>query len=126
MTPRAWTLGMAALLLLAGFVPAFTRGHPATEPYIPIGQSPGLSGVETYIGRIRRVDDDAQVLTVESESGERGTIRITSRTGLWLDRSKRGRPPEVASFDDCRRGRRIEARFYRGSREADWVKIESR
>ena len=101
--------------------------HPATERYIPIGGSPGLSGVETYIGRIRAVDEATHQLTVEpEEGGARQTILVTPASDMWIDRSRYGRPPEDASFEDCRRGRRIEVRLHEGSREADWVKIEAR
>lgn len=106
--------------------PGLVTGHPATERFIPIGQSPGLSGSGTYIGRIKAVDESTHTLTVESPEGERQTIVVTPRSDMWLDRASRGRPSADASFEDCRRGRRIEARLYEGSREADWIKIESR
>lgn len=114
----------AALLALC---PMPAAAHPATERYIPIGESPGLSGSGTYIGRVRAVDDDTHTLTVEPEDGgARQTILITPASDMWLDRTRRGRPSEDASFDDCRRGRRIEVKLHEDSREADWVKIEAR
>lgn len=116
------------LALFAGLlVPAPSNAHPATERYIPIGESPGLSGHGTYLGRIKAVDKTTHTLTVEPESGgERQTILVTPRSDMWIDRTRRGRTSVDASFEDCRRGRRIEAKLYRGSREADWVKIEAR
>lgn len=125
MIPRGWIRG-TALVLLAGIAPLSAQGHPATERYIPIGQSPGLSESSNYIGRIRGVDKQANTLSVESPDGQRQTIQVTPRSAVWLDRSRRGRPPEDGTFADCRRGRRIEVKLYHGTREADWIKIESR
>lgn len=117
---------MCAAALLA-LTPATAAAHPATERYIPIGESPGLSGSGTYIGRIRAVDDDTHTLTVEPEDGgARQTILITPASDMWLDRTGRGRASKDASFEDCRRGRRIEVKLHDDSREADWVKIEAR
>jgi len=114
----AWLLALA---------PQPAAAHPATERYIPIGLSPGMSGRQTYIGRIRAVDEASHTLTVQSEDGgERQTILITPASDMWIDRTRRGQTSVDASFEDCRRGSRIEAKLHEGSREADWVKIEAR
>lgn len=114
----AWLLALA---------PWPAAAHPATERYIPIGASPGLSGSQTYTGRIRAVDEASHTLTVQPEDGgERQTILITPASDMWIDRTRRGQTSEDASFEDCRRGRRIEVKLHGGSREADWVKIEAR
>lgn len=122
--PLAALACSAGLLMLA---PLPAAAHPATERYIPIGESPGLSGRGTYIGRIRAIDEATHTLTVQSEdSAERQTILITPASDMWIDGTRRGRPSADASFEDCRRGRRIEVKLHEGSREADWVKIEAR
>lgn len=121
---RRWFPVLIVPLLLGGPVAAIA--HPATERYIPIGESPGLSRRETYIGRIRSVDESAHQLMVESEQGERQTIQVTPASDMWIDRSGRGRVNLDATFEDCRPGRRIEARLHEGSLEADWIKIEAR
>jgi hypothetical protein len=94
------------------------------ERYIPIGQSPGLSGDETIIGRIRQVQEESYVLVVQDDDGERQSVRVTPTTLLWLDRSKRRRATLDAAFEDCRRGRRVEIKLREGSQDAEWVKIE--
>jgi hypothetical protein len=116
---------LACGVWLLALAPVPAAAHPATERYIPIGASPGLSGQGTYIGRIRSVDAATHTLTVQSEDdGERETILITPASDMWFDSTKRGRTSQDASFKDCRRGRRIEVKLHEGSREADWVKIE--
>lgn len=40
-----------------------------TEQYVPIGQSPGVSGKYSYIGKIVEVDQVAHTITVQSERG---------------------------------------------------------
>lgn len=101
-------------------------GQQAVERYIPIGRSPGLSGSYTYTGKIRDVDNRTRALEVR-EHGNRYAVHITADTRIWLDRSKYRRPNLVGTFNDCRKGRRVEIKFTDAQRDtAEWVKIESR
>lgn len=110
------------VLCLAGAIHA----HPAAERYIPIGQSPGLSYQQTYIGHIKSVDSETYTLTVEDESG-RHAVKVTPQSAIWLDRSQYRRSAKEGSFEDCRAGRRVEIKFIDDNRkQADWIKIESR
>jgi len=120
---RADRLFAAGILLAA--LAADATAHPAAERYIPIGQSPGLSGEKTYVGRIRRADAATYTLVVADDDG-RQTVRVTPTSSVWMDRSKRRRPSVNGTFDDCRPGRRVEILLRPGSDEADWVKVEGR
>ena len=113
-------------LLVLAASPAGLAAHPAAERYIPIGQSPGLSGEATYQGRIRRAEEATYTLQIESDDGQRSTVQVTPDSDVWVDRSRRGRPTLDGDFDDCRRGRRVEVLLKPGSGEADWVKVEGR
>jgi hypothetical protein len=113
-------------LLLALISFGAEDGNPATERYIPIGQSPGLSGEATYIGLIRRVDEESYTMTVEDDAGNRRQVRVTPDSEIWVDRSKRRRTSLEGSLDDCRPGRRVEILLRGQSKEADWVKVEGR
>lgn len=115
-------LAIALVTLAAGDALA----HPAFERYIPIGESPGLSGSGTYIGRIREATEADYTLVVQGEDRSRRTIRVVPSTDVWVDRSRRRRPNSAGGFDDCRPGRRVEVLLHADSNEARWVKVEGR
>jgi hypothetical protein len=105
------------LLLALVYSPA--HAQQATEQYIPIGQSPGVSGKSSLIGVIVEVDAATKTVTV----GER-TVRITERTFIWLDRTKLKLTNLTGKFEDLQKGRRVEVKFQAGV--AEWVKIEAK
>lgn len=117
---------MSAVVLLAMGVltaPA-ALGHPATERYIPIGKSPGLSGKLTYMGKVGSVDARGR-----SVSGESWSAAVTERTRIWLDRSKLRETNTVGSLDDLKAGRLVEVKYLgreAGQRRgaAEWIKVE--
>ena len=96
-------------------------GQKATEMFIPIGQSPGLSGKGTYLGKIAEVNGEDQTIN----AGGR-TVKITDKTKIWLDQSKFNRANKVGEFADLRVGRRIEINYEDPDRKevADWIKLE--
>ena len=53
-------LVLAALMIAAPGASA----HPATELYIPIGQSPGISRVKSHIGRIQSLGPQQKGFTI--------------------------------------------------------------
>ena len=68
-----WIAAAALALALAG-----NRGADAqrtTEQFIPIGQSPGLSGVVTYVGEIVAVQSGSGNLTMR-RPGDEGTVTV--------------------------------------------------
>ena len=113
---------MIATLLLAPGVYA----QKATEQYIPIGKSPGISGTYSYIGKIDHVDPQNRTIVVAGPKGKR-TIKITDETKIWLDSSEIGKTNGPGSHADCKRGRLCEIKYaYDGetrTEEAEWIKI---
>jgi len=96
-----------------------------TERYIPIGESPGVSGAYSYIGEIVAVDMSSRRLTLEDESG-RHTMRVTDETRIWLDRSQRRLAALEGSYEDCQVGRRVEIMHMNDDpMVAEWVKVET-
>ena len=74
---------IGAGMLLWGGVP-HALGQKSTEMFIPLGQSPGLSGNLTVIGKIEMINVSGQSITVVvSSESWRGTV--TNRTRIWLD-----------------------------------------
>ena len=99
----------------------------ATEMFIPIGQSPGISKTATVIGTIESVDAEKRTIVVKSDGGS-AAATITEKTRIFLDRSRRKEPNRDGAFEDLEEGARVEV-LYQGrtraaSGPAEWVKVE--
>lgn len=119
-------VAISSVLLLAGLAGApLARGQEATERYIPIGQSPGLSRQYNYMGPIDAVDVENRTLTIAGPSGAR-VVKLTQRTRIWLDRSMLESTSSSGSFEDCLLGRTVEVKYEDPSRRefADWIKVQ--
>ncbi len=120
-----WLTGLLALGL-AGFlaIPPLAHAQKAAERFIPLGQSPGLSGTQTLIGRIETVDPVNKRITL-AEDGQAGPARITQTTRIWLDRSLLRLPNTSGGLADLVPGRRAEIKFADAEQQvAEWVKVE--
>jgi hypothetical protein len=124
MNRRLALAGLVAVALLAA--PVIARAQKATEQFIPIGRSPGLSGKTTMIGTIEAFDAAARTLTVASDAG---TYRcaLTDATRIWVDRSAQRLAATAGGFADLQKGRRVEVKFVddKTRRTAEWVKVEA-
>ena len=120
---RYMTLTGILIMLLALAAPA--PAEKETEVYIPIGQSPGVSGKYAAMGKIEQVNYPQNTLTMSSGS-ETYTVKVSKRTQIYLDRSKMGQPNIYGSFADCRQGMTLEVRFEQDERgrPAEWIKLE--
>jgi len=100
-------------------------GHMATERYIPIGRSPGVSNKLSYIGAIQVYDPARRMVTVNGE-GDPITVSITERTRIWLDLSKIKKSNRVGETSALQVGRRTEVKFENADirKFADWIKVE--
>lgn len=114
--------GLALLLLSAG---APASGQKATERYIPIGRSPGVSQKYASLGTIDSVSVVHKTITIV-EANARRTIGVTNRTRIWLDRSKLRQPTLTGRFEDLRVGRRAEVKYLDPKTQlvAEWIKVE--
>ena len=100
-------------------------GQQATEMFIPIGQSPGLSNKGNVIGTLEAVDPGKQMVTISSSSGAQ-TVGITDRTMIWLDRSEQKQPNQNGAINDLQKGRKIEIKVRKGEAKAvaEWIKVQ--
>ena len=100
---------------------SYAHGQKATERYIPIGQSPGVSNKYTYIGVIEAVDPQQRTLTAAGH-----TVQITDETRIWLDRSLQKVSNQKGSFDDLQKGRKVEIKYTDTTQPqvAQWVKVQ--
>jgi hypothetical protein len=119
---RSVFLGGVLMACLASLSPA--HAQKATEQFIPLGQSPGLSGVHTLIGRIEAVNPPSRTVTLALEE-KKETIIVTERTHIWLDRSPLGLSNVKGSLADLIPGRLAEVKLAApNQQEAEWLKVE--
>ena len=117
-------IGALLIVCMIGVVSS-THGQQTTEQFIPIGQSPGISDKYSYIGEIVAVDRDARTISVDDDGGIR-IFKVTAETRIWLDRSKVSRQNQLADYEDCEKGRKVEVMHTKADKNvADWIKIES-
>src|SRR6266404_5111393 len=118
-------VGTSALLWGSASAPSAQK---MTEQYIPIGQSPGLSGKYTVIGKLQSVNPQERTCTVAGATGALN-VRITERTKIWLDRSKLQQPNLQGTLADLRPGATVEVKpeGHQGgvsSAPAEWIKVQ--
>ena len=118
--PSALVVSVSLLLIAA-----FAQGQRQTEIYIPIGQSPGVSNTETYIGPITKLDSATGEIAVES-GGTAHIVTITDKTRIWLDRSKQKLSNQEGQISDLKVGRTVEIKYTKPTPRmtADWIKVE--
>lgn len=114
------------LVAMAAFgMPGGAVAQEATEQFIPIGESPGVSREESYLGECVAYDAEDRVLQMHDNRGTR-RILITEKTRIWLDRSPIKETNVVGDPGDLLPGRRMEVRYADPDDKevADWVKVE--
>ena len=118
-------IAIAGILIIMMVNVPITAAEKATELYVPIGQSPGLSGKYAAAGRIEQVNYQKNTLTMSSGSGTY-TVKVSERTRYYLDRSKAGQTNRYGSLSDCKQGMMVEVRFEKDERNrpAQWIKLE--
>jgi hypothetical protein len=102
-------------------------GQKATEIFIPVGKSPGLSGKYTSIGKITAIDTLNRTITV-ADSSESYNVKITERTQIWLDKSKLKLTNQKGAFADLRKELLVEVKYEENQRQdkssAEWIKVQ--
>lgn len=118
---------MRILILAIGSVIAllcsvsYAHGQKATERYIPLGQSPGISKKYTSVGTIEAVAPAKRTITVGGR-----TVKITDATRIWLDRSQLKQPTATGSVSDLKQGQLVEIKYVDPARPqaAEWIKVQ--
>lgn len=93
----------------------------ATEVYIPIGESPGVSATKSVNGKITSVDYMTRSLKMSTSAGSR-TVRMDDDSLYYLDRSKRREKNTMGSLEDCKVGRAVEVKL-NADGQVEWIKI---
>ena len=120
---RLASLGIALVVALLCDA-SLAHGQRATERFIPIGQSPGISGRLSTQGTIVGVDPGQRRIAIETPTG-RVSVRVEDSTRIWIDRHDRGEGVLSGSFDDLCEGCSAEVKYADPeTREvAEWVKV---
>ena len=119
------TLKLIAVTTLLMSLWSFVYAQKTTERFIPIGQSPGLSGKFTLIGKIEAVDLQKKALTCADSTGSH-IVKVTEQTPIWLDRSRLNQTNQTGTLTDCQKGRPVEVKFVDKERKegpAEWIKV---
>lgn len=114
-----------AVMLWTGM--PYAHGQKATEMFIPLGQSPGLSHKVTIVGTIENIDSGKRTVDISGSSGTWST-QVTKRTRIWLDKSKLRLPNQDGTFADLRKGQLVEVKYEGSERKsqgpAEWIKVQ--
>lgn len=117
---------MRSVLLCAGLTAsAASCAQQATEQFIPLGSSPGLSAKQTRIGQIIGFDAARGLLMLTADVAG-NEARVTPQTRIWLDRSRLQLPNVRGAAVDLRPGLRCEVRLQADAGGvAEWIKVEA-
>lgn len=117
-------LGIAGIIFLST---PHAMAQRATELFIPIGKSPGISDVCSMTGTIDSVYTEDHMLKMSTSSGEDYRVQITNETKIYLDRSILKQTNKIGTYSDCKAGAYCEVLYESHTRkdygEAEWIKI---
>ena len=85
---------VALVAVLAGASAA--DAQRATERFIPLGQSPGVSGRLSEIATIVAVDVEQRRIDLAGSAG-RVSVTLRDATSIWIDTSSASAPPSGRS-----------------------------
>ena len=122
MSKHLTIIGIICFLVLGAFS---VYAEKSTELYIPIGQSPGLSGEYTVLGKIDQVNLQNRTLKMSGASGSY-TVKLTKSAFIYLDRSVVKRTNTYGTLSDCKVGDTVEVKFEDNSRNKpiEWIKVQ--
>ena len=108
------------LIFVVGLTRAF--GQATTEVFIPIGQSPGVSGTAIGArGTVTGVNIGERALEVNGILFDIGELRSGPHGTIYIDNSAHGAPNQYGTFDDLLVG--IEVEMLAPGGVAKWIKI---
>ena len=115
------TISLASLMLLLLGSIASAYAQKATEIFIPMGKSPGLSYKYTYMGKIESVNNQKRAIKADGRN-----TRVTRDTKIWLDRTALKATNIAGRFADLKSGRQVEIKYADADRRqvAEWIKIK--
>ncbi len=115
------TISLASLMLLLLGSISFAYAQKATEIFIPMGKSPGLSYKYTYMGKIESVNTQKRTIKADGRN-----IKVSRDTKIWLDRTALEAANITGRFADLKSGRQVEIKYTDADRRqvAEWIKVK--
>lgn len=106
-----------------------TEAQKATEMFIPIGESPGVSGLYSKIGTVSSVNEEAQIFVISDSLEQSHSVIVTDSSSIWLDCTMIKEKNLAGSFADITEGVLLEVKYYRAPDSsytdvAEWIKIQ--
>jgi len=128
MTIRRFVVALVGMSVLLGGGPPAPSAQEMTEKFIPVGQSPGLSGKYTVIGKLQSVNAREQTCAIAGTAGT-VNVRITARTKIWLDRSQIRQANVTGTLADLKPGLTVEVKPEGHppgvpNGPAEWIKVQ--
>lgn len=113
------------VVILLLFITQSVYAQYATEIFIPLGQSPGISAKHTTIGNINSVNIPGKTISM-SDAGSSYNIKISEDTQIWLDQSRRNSNNRNALIQDLREGMRAEVKYIKNNKggTVEWIKVQ--
>lgn len=104
---------------------AVGQAQQATEKFIPIGMSPGVSGKSSFLGNITSVNSATKSFSMQID-GDTKVISVAPTTWIWLDRSKNRKPNQDGEYGALETGSTVEVLMDPDDpTKAAWIKIEA-
>lgn len=109
------------------FILSLTQGLFAqytAEVFIPLGQSPGLSGKHTMLGTINAVNIQNNTLSIGNSSGLTN-LKVSAGTQIWLDQSQLKLNNRKTSIQQLKKGMQAEVKFIKNEKNGavEWIKV---
>lgn len=97
----------------------------STEMFIPIGQSPGLSGAHTLYGEVESINVQEGSCVIKTPDGKEETIITDGDPDVWLDYSSQKQKNTYGSLSDIKLGMTVECKFIDNQKRdsLDWIKV---
>lgn len=99
------------------------HSQKATEVYIPIGTSPGVSESKSFVGTIKRLDYETNSIELVGEDDTK-IVYVNDETLYYLDRTAYGKKNATGEMHDCKVGLLIEV-LTDDDGVVEWVKVKA-
>jgi hypothetical protein len=102
------------------------KAQTTTEIFIPIGQSPGVSGKYSITGKIESVNLKDSTVTILQDAGGKITLKVTPGCAIYIDKSKLKMRNKKGYCIDMKPGMKAEAKYKdnKPGNKMEWIKVQ--
>ena len=118
---------LLVMFLVLGVLKA--EAQKATELFIPIGESPGISGLYSKIGTISTISEEGQTFVIADSAEQAHNVIVADSSNIWLDCTEIKQKNVSGSFAHIKVGALVEVKYFRAedssyTNVAEWIKIK--